>query len=350
MKKNYLNYLRKATILVSILTTVATFFVFCVVYSVVHFWLPHLYPKGVPFGFTYLDPYSIGISAIIGVAVAVIVGTYVSSHVIDPLQRVEKAAQMVAQGDFSARVVFDQDVPKESLSLITNFNAMAEQLEVAKKRIITWNAQIAHELRTPITILLGKLYGLADGVFVADDLFVSQLLKQITVLCRLVDDLRTVSLADGGQLELRLSTVSLADEIRSLVNFIKPEFYESGFRFNLDLMVGEVSIDVTRMRQAILALLENARIHADPGELYIKLSYSLNNAVISITDTGPGLEESFSAHVFEEFSRSESTKNSNKSGSGLGLSVVKAIVKAHGGHIIYCPVGGGSSFIITLPR
>ncbi|WP_447725757.1 ATP-binding protein [Sphingomonas koreensis] len=268
-----------------------------------------------------------------------------------PLVSVAQAARQIAEGDLSARAGSNKNLSREAVLLIADFNAMATRLESASKEIVTWNAQIAHELRTPLTVLHGRLQGLVDGIFEPDRTLFRGLLRQADGLSRLVEDLRVVSLVDSGRLELQPLEVDLAAEIEDLGEIIRPTLEQDGFTLTMSLQRGHARIDMTRLRQALMALIDNARRHAHPCELRIELALEDYRAEISVVDRGPGLPSGFAEDAFKLFTRAEEAREKREQGSGLGLSVVQAIAKAHGGEARYSlEEDQRSAFTISLPR
>lgn len=296
------------------------------------------------------DFLGLAIGAAISLTVASFVAIAAARRIARPLRSIARAARRIAGGDLAARASSDKDAPTEAVAMITDFNLMATQLEQAASSIITWNAQIAHELRTPLTILNGRLQGLVDGVFVPDDKIIKGLLTQVQGLTRLVDDLRIVSLSDSGHLHLEVRESDVAAEVDSFVDLVEPTMATAGFKVVTRLERGVARVDITRVRQALLALVSNARQHADPALLTITLDLSDDLVSLAVIDDGPGMPVDFIPHAFEQFQRAESAKQERRPGSGLGLSVVHAIAKAHGGTARAERVGNGTSFIIEIPR
>jgi two-component system sensor histidine kinase AdeS len=273
-----------------------------------------------------------------------------AARILTPLNSLAESARRIANGDLSARAVPGDQSLGETAHLVADFNAMAQRLQDIAEDMIAWNAAIAHELRTPLTILRGRLQGIADGVFTPDEALIRNLLLQIDGISRLVDDLRTVTLADNGRLDLRVGSVALAAEIRSVVDLLEPSLQNAGFSLELTLIDLVVLGDATRIRQALLALLDNAQRYAKPGRIEISTLKSDASAVIRIEDDGPGLPPEFARRAFDPFARGEPSRSRRYGGSGLGLSVVRAIADAHGGRVAYRTSSrGGAVFEVTLP-
>lgn len=286
-------------------------------------------------------------TTIVGVSISILVAVSLSRRILAPLNSVTDSIRRVAQGDLSARAVADDLSLGEATQLAKDFNRLADQLQRMTEEQTFWNAAIAHELRTPVTILRGRLQGLAEGVFSPDERQFRSLLLQVEGLNQLIEDLRVVSLAESGHLSLHYQQINLAEEIRSLVDFISDSLAKSGQYLVLDLQITEAYCDPSRIRQALIALLENTRKHANPGQILIKAYFDKKMYRISVLDNGPGIPEDFSPYVFTAFRR---LPNAHSSGSGLGLAVVASIAQAHGGTATYRTTShGGALFEICWP-
>ncbi len=208
---------------------------------------------------------------------------------------------------------------------------MARKIEDSASEMIAWNTAIAHELRTPLTILRGRIQGRTDGVFAPSDALFRNLLFQVEGLSRLVKDLRVVTLSDSRKLEMRLQPVVLGEHIRQTVDAMRAKLVEAGSRIEIDVTEIVVTCDSTRLCQALLALLENARRYATPVVLRMRMESNGQDIVLIVEDDGPGLSQDFADHAFEPFSRAEPSRSRRFGGSGLGLSVVRAVAEAHHG-------------------
>lgn len=268
---------------------------------------------------------------IVGLMLAAIAAAKLAARILAPLNSVMASVRRVAQGDLAARAIAGDRTLGETAMLVDDFNSMAERLERMTNEMVTWNAAIAHELRTPVTILRGNLQGLADGVFEPSEKQFRSLLSQVEGLGSLIEDLRTVSLADSGHMHLRLQMIDIAKEIRETACLLEPGMHASGFSLQLDLADGPVLCDAARIRQVLLALLENARLYADPGTIRIETGFTESVFYLRVEDDGPGIPEELASHVFEAFRRGYDARARESSGSGLGLAVVRAIAQAHGG-------------------
>ncbi|KQO49715.1 ATP-binding protein [Sphingomonas sp. Leaf257] len=285
-------------------------------------------------------------ACVIGVALALAVAVRLARRIVQPLGAVGEAARRIAEGDLTTRITPVRAAHGEAALLIADFNAMADRLQRMSDDVKLWNAQIAHELRTPLTILRGRLQGAKDGVFPLDDELVVGLMKQVEGLTRLVEDLRSVSLAESGRLELMVADLDLAAELLEMRPELDSMLTPAGFGLELALQPGMVRGDAARIRQAVIALVDNARRHASPCIVRIEVGFGGAGATITVADRGPGLAPGFEANAFRQFARG----GASVGGSGLGLSVVQAIARAHGGDAVYRRTGDSSLFQVILPQ
>lgn len=293
----------------------------------------------------------IGCTIIAALGMAVFVAIRLSRRLITPLNSVAHSLREVAQGKLDARAPLDEQAMGETAQLVRDFNAMAERLQGMTREREFWNAAIAHELRTPVTILRGRLQGLAEGVFSPSSELFEGLLRQVEGLSCLIEDLRVLSLNDSGHLEVQRVSVRLADELGTVLQAFATPLAEKGFALHQELDATLlVECDAVRIRQALMALLENALRHADPGNLRVRLEQAGNECQLSVEDDGPGIDSALVTDIFEAFRRGDPSRSRKSGGSGLGLAVVKAIAEAHGGQA-YCQASanGGSRFVLSWP-
>ena len=206
----------------------------------------------------------------IGMGGAIIAAIRFARRLIQPLEAVATAARRVAAGDLSARAAPTKASFAETRQLIEDFNHMAGQLDRAETEMRAWHAAIAHELRTPLTILRGQIQGYVDGVFIPDTPSLQGLLVQVEGLSRIVDDLKVLTLAQNGRLELRLETIDLAQEVASVVAVTTPMLRMAGVSVHVDLGSVVIRGDGARIRQTLTALLDNVRRYAAPCEVRIE--------------------------------------------------------------------------------
>lgn len=267
-----------------------------------------------------------------------------------PLDDLLNATQRVADGDYSARV--EAKGTPEMYSMMQGFNSMAERLQENDKQRRAMLADVSHELRTPIAVIQGNVEGILDGLYPADEARLQSIMEETQVLSRLVDDLRTLALAESGSLKLARELTDLADLVRDTVAGFESQALEKRVRFELSLVdVGEVNVDPLRLREVLSNLVGNAlRYTPDRGVVKVNLTETASGGEggvrVSVEDSGAGIESADLPHVFERF-----YKSSDSGGMGLGLSIARYLVEAHGGKIwAESEAGRGTKIAFTLPR
>lgn len=289
-------------------------------------------------------------TTIISVMIAVLAANKLSRRILAPLNSVAESLRQVAEGNLAARAQPYDHAMGEAAQLVADFNLMAERLQHMERERAFWNAAIAHELRTPVTILRGRLQGITEGVFTPDQAQFESLLAHVEGLGRLIEDLRMVALAESGHLALQRVQASLASEALTVLQLAEPMLRAAGFHLQLQLGPELILCDPMRIRQALLALLENVRKHATPGLVRISSTVSDGHCHLRVEDQGPGIDAALAQHVFDAFQRGDQSHRAGVSGSGLGLAVVKAIAVAHGGQAVCRPSPlGGSMLELSLP-
>ncbi|BAI76604.1 two-component sensor histidine kinase (plasmid) [Azospirillum sp. B510] len=285
-----------------------------------------------------------------GLVIAIAVAVNLARRILVPLNSVADGIRRVAKGDLNARAIAGDRSLGEAALLADDFNALADELQRVTEEQRFWNAAIAHELRTPVTILRGRLQGLAEGLFTPDETQFRSLLTQVEGLARLIEDLRVISLAESRHLDLQIRETDLSAEITEIVEVFSSSLASAGQHPVLDLDERRVRCDAVRIRQALLVLLENARQHASPGAIHIRTRLDDGWCHLIVEDEGPGIPDGFVPHLFTAFRRADSTRSGGRKGSGLGLAVVSSIARAHGGQVGYAPSAkGGAQFKLSWP-
>jgi signal transduction histidine kinase len=287
--------------------------------------------------------------------VGVIVALLVARRISRPLMNVSMTAARVARGDLSARApVSRRRGGDETATLLRNFNAMADSLERLEGERRATSAAIAHELRTPLTILRGRLEAIRDDVITLDHKEITNLLSQTEVLSRLITDLRTLSLADAGQISLERHTVDVHALVSQVVNSFEARAGDRGMKleFVSDMSRLDAPVDSSRIIQVVSNLIENAiRYAPEGGFARISLNTNLNDAIITVRDSGAGIEADQLERVFDRFYRTDASRSRFTGGSGLGLAIVRAMVELHGGRItVHNHPEGGAEFEVRLPK
>lgn len=288
------------------------------------------------------------LTTLTALALAISVASHISKRILAPLKSVTDSIKKVAEGDLSARAFADKNAPLEAFHLVNDFNVLVAKLQQVTDEQAFWNAAIAHELRTPVTILRGRLQGLAEGIFQPDERQFRSLLVQVESLSQLIEDLRVVSLDESGHLAINSQKTDITAEVQFLIESMAGAFEKSNQHITLDIQASSAFCDSLKIRQAMLALLENATKHAKPGHIIIKTRIENGDFILTIEDEGPGIPDTFLPFLFTAFRRAPTAHGH---GSGLGLAVVAAIARAHGGKATYSRnTLDGSSFTIVIPQ
>jgi len=284
-------------------------------------------------------------------AVAILLGLILTWQLTDPLRKLKAAAQGIAGGDLSQRV--DIKSKDEIGELGRAFNEMAEHLSRAEELRRNMTADIAHELRTPLSVIRGNLEAIADGVFPPTKENVDSIHREAVLLSRLVDDLQELALAEAGQLRIEPELTDVTSLIGRVVANVAPRAESEGISIVTDLApdLPLVSVDSQRIGQVISNLVDNALRHSPEGGKVTVSSKRVGEAVqVDVVDQGPGLSPEELSLVFDRFYRGDKTRARATGGAGLGLAIVKQLVEAHGGRVwVESTEGQGATFSFTLP-
>jgi two-component system sensor histidine kinase BaeS len=255
------------------------------------------------------------------------------------------------RGDYTARLA-----PRghdELAQLARDFNTLAATLAAAQEARRHWIADIAHELRTPLSVLRGEIESLQDGVRPLNQDNVASLAHETERLARLVEDLHTLSLSDLGALTYYREPVDLADVLTDAVSPWRREAEERGFALTLDIEEDTtVFADETRLAQVFANLMQNSLRYTDaPGKIAVALTREDNRAVVEWHDSAPGVADEDLSRLTERLYRVEASRSRAGGGTGLGLAIARAIVEGHGGTLTAAasPLGG-LGITLTLPR
>lgn len=267
-------------------------------------------------------------------------------RVASPLGAVMDAAESVAEGDYATRVA--ERGPPPVRALARSFNTMTERLQHADRQRRDLMADLAHELRTPLSVLQGRIEGLIDGVYPLEPGQLDQLLDQTKILSRLIEDLRTLALSDAGVLTLQREPMDVTDLMKEVVDSFEAEATRLSVSLQLDAPPDPVTVeaDAVRIKEVLANLLANALSHTPAGgSVRLALSSAADAVSVSVADTGSGMSADDVARMFDRF-----YKGRNSRGAGLGLAIARNLVGAHGGHIMATSVlGKGTTVKFTLP-
>ncbi len=289
------------------------------------------------------------IGAALAVGLGLIMGALLSRSLTAPLQRLATAVRAVAAGDLNQRVQVEGSTEMEEVALA--FNEMTGALSASEQQRRNMVADVAHELRTPLSVVQGNLRAILDDVYPLDKAEIARLYDETRLLNRLVDDLRELALADAGQLHLNLRPTDVAQVIQFTVEglTLAAEAQEVSLITRMPTDLPTVQADPDRVAQVLRNLLVNSLTHTPPGGSITVSAASAEDAVeIAVVDTGEGIARENLPHVFERFWRADPARARTGS-SGLGLSVAQSLVEAQGGRIwAESTLGQGSIFRFTL--
>jgi signal transduction histidine kinase len=270
-----------------------------------------------------------------------------------PLTQLSNTAHRLTRGDFSARVKLNKNLERredETALLLKDFNSMAaslERLEVERRYSV---AAIAHELRTPVTVLRGRLEGVRDGVLAANPQELEKLIGHADLLSKLIEDLQLLSLAEAGELRLERRDFVMQDFLKRLhIDYsIKAEQQHIALQLQMPPEEARVNGDQQRLYQVFSNLLNNALRHTPVhGSIKIRLAVQSKTLTLEVEDSGAGFTPEAMNRAFERFYRSPD-RGRQRGGSGLGLAISRSLVEAHGGKIELVKAQAGACVRVTL--
>lgn len=293
------------------------------------------------------------VTVAVAVAVAAILGALLLSRtVLRPVSALTAASRGLGEGDLARRVpVTGRD---EIAELGRSFNRMAESLQASEERQRRLVGDVAHELRTPLANLRGYLEALRDGVVDPEPELLDSLHEEVLLQQRIVDDLQDLALAEAGALTYHREYISLSELLDTCRTAHRARAERAGVALTVETPPGDpvyAHADADRLRQAVGNLVSNAvRATAPGGTVRLSLARGDARAVVRVGDTGHGIPAEQLPHVFDRFWRADAARGRATGGSGLGLSIVRQIVKDHQGTVgVESEVGAGTTFTIELP-
>jgi signal transduction histidine kinase len=286
--------------------------------------------------------------ALIGSVIALLLGVFLSRTLTRPIRELTKATHAVSEGDLSQQVPVRSN--DELGELAQAFNKMSSELSRSVNARKQMTADIAHELRTPLSLILGHAEAVHDGVLPPTRENFEIIREEATRLEHLVNDLRILSLADAGELTITLQTVDPQRLLQEIAALYQVQTQRKNISMELDIAASLSTIG--RMTQVLTNILDNALRHTPEGGTIILSAREVNDQVeLAVQDSGPGLKAEDLDRIFNRFYRTDASRQREDGGSGLGLAIAKSIVLAHGGQVsAESEVGKGLKIIITLPK
>ncbi|CAM3239600.1 ATP-binding protein [Pseudomonas floridensis] len=294
------------------------------------------------------------LAGLVGVAIPVIIffGFLFSRPLSSQFSSIAKGARQVAQGDFKTRLPASEHGPDELQSLVSDFNSMTTQLERYELEVSESSAMIAHELRTPLNAAMGRVQGMIDEVFPRDLTQLEMVSRQLHQLNNLVNDLHLLSLASAGQLVLNKTLFALKTLVTERLDWFAAQLEDAGIDVSLEIPAALcLTADRDRLGQVVNILVDNAlRYSAQGRELRIAATVDDRHVQLTFADRGPGFGAENLEQVFDRFWRAERSRARYSGGSGLGLSIARAVCQAHDATIgAQNRPGGGSVIRLLIP-
>jgi signal transduction histidine kinase len=285
-------------------------------------------------------------------AIAVFLGALLAGTLTQPLREMAVASHAMAQGELEQQVPVRSD--DELGELARAFNKMSAELARVTRQRRQMTADIAHDLRTPLTVLGGYLEAMEEGTLKPTPRRLAAMQQEVAGLTRLVEDLRILSLADADRLQLHLEETDVGQLLARLRDVHAPQAQEHAVDLRVDVApeLPTVQLDPARMRQVIGNLIGNALRHTAAGGTVVLEAArdGLSGVVLKVRDTGSGITEEDLPHIFDRFYRGDAARSEGGGQSGLGLAIARSLVEMHHGTItVQSEPGEGTTFFIRLP-
>ena len=294
---------------------------------------------------------SIAIIGILSIMTSIAIIWIISRRTLNPITNIVNTSKYLSKGDFTKRI--DQSVSGELSEIVTAFNYMASELQKLDEQRKIMIADIAHELRTPMTNLKGYIEGWSDGIIKPDNETLKILDYQVNTLSKIIDDLSTLSLAESGMLSLNISEFELNNKISEIINNFKLRSESQNINI-INNITPDITInyDPQRFTQIVTNILNNSILATDDGGIIsFSTSTNNNNLLLKISDNGTGIPKDELPYIFDRFYRTDKSRNRQSGGSGLGLSIVKYLIESHNGTIkINSELSKGTEVLIFIKK
>jgi two-component system, OmpR family, sensor histidine kinase BaeS len=295
--------------------------------------------------------HSFMLSAIAAIIFGLLISVIISRQLSSPLVKITETANKMRTGNLEVRANVNTNT-KEIDELSNSINYLAETLgnqEMLRKRL---TSDMAHELRTPLTTLKTHVEAFMDGIWEPTPERFETFYDEIERLTKMVDNLRNMAKLEQSNLNLNKSKVNLSEELSKIIDTFKPLFIKENYEL-FSSVVPEImaTVDRDKFKQIMNNLISNSYKYLKPnGSVQVSLNKDRGKIIIKVTDNGIGIPEKDLPYIFERFYRTDLSRNKNTGGSGIGLTITKAFVEAHGGKIyVESIVDEGSTFVIELP-
>ena len=291
------------------------------------------------------------IIGIISIGSIIMISIIISRSITNPILNISKMTKAIGKGNYKKELPYKSNI-NEVDDLIGSINKLSNELKEQENLRKQLTGDIAHELRTPLTSIKGHLDAIIAGIWEPSNERLNSINEEVTRITNLVDELRDLAKFDSGKNNLNKEVVRVESYIKNITYNYEGKALEKNLEIKYQLEDLEVLIDKEKFAQVIVNILSNAiKYNNGNGEIYIKSFSKDNNVSISIKDSGVGIPKDEFKNIFERFYRLDKSRSSNEKGIGVGLTISKSIVNAHGGKIeVFSEVNKGSEFIITLPK
>jgi len=282
---------------------------------------------------------------------SIVIGSMLAKRISQPILRTIEAAGHIAAGNYTVRLEETSDT-KEVEMLVASINDLANSLESMEAMRKQLTEDVAHELRTPVTILQSYIEAMMDGMWEVTPERLNSCYEEVDRIGRLINDLEKLSRIESEGFHLSKKTVDLRAVLETTVSGFFNELNRKELTVEITGSLSVVSADPDRLRQVATNLLSNAVKYTKEGSLLtFHVFETENEAGFSLTDRGVGIPQEELPYIFERFYRADKSRNRTTGGSGIGLTIVKSIVEAHGGRVeVDSVVGTGSTFTVTIPK
>lgn len=292
------------------------------------------------------------VAALVAGLGGILFGVVMSRSLTAPLSKLAEAAKAIGARNLSQRV--EEKGSDEMIAVARAFNEMAADLEQAERLRRNLLADVAHELRTPLSVLQGNLRAILDEVYPLEQAEIARLYEHTRFLGRMVNDLHVLAQAEARQLPLDLEEIDLAEVIAGAVDAFRPSADTKGVTLRRELPAGlpPIGVDKARITQVLQNLLANALRHTPAGgTITVQAEVAEDTIRLAVSDTGEGIPSEHLPHVFDRFYRTDAGRSRDRGGAGLGLAISRAVVEAHGGQISVASAGpgAGTTFTVSLP-
>lgn len=295
---------------------------------------------------------SLLIGSLVGAVVAAGLGTFLAYRIVRPLRAMQQATRRMAQGRYDLPIPVPHEF--ELAELATDVNSLGTELAQAETRRVRLLGEVAHEIRTPLTVIDGYVEGMIDGVLPSTTAELTQISEEVRRLRRLSEDLSSLSQAEEGRLAIQPRDAELGQIVRDAAERLRPQAADAGLELVVDTGTAPlpVRVDPDRIAQVVTNLVGNAfRATPSGGQVRVTARSGVGVAMVTVADTGVGLAATDLERIFERFYRVPAARTGTESGSGIGLTIARGIVEAHGGTLTAASLGAGTgaTFTACLP-